>query len=209
MAVQGAKRSTLDCLSPLELQGMLTSEGLVMTESAAPPYPLRRLRWRLTFSYTMVTVAALLVVEVALLIVLFLFLNSDTITQEVVKTVRDGFVPQAGTFLESTPADIGGLNLWLQTTVDSSVATTSGGRRLTEGLSINFDQDYQIVVVDREGKLIAQSVEGYHQAALGEPYNDTGPLPGLISQALTSTATGDCQFDSSAVRGCSDSPPGF
>ena len=167
-----------------------------MKRSAVLPHPFRRLRWRLTLSYTLVTVAALVVVELALLGLLLILLNTEFLGEEFVKTIRDGYVPQASNFLESEPPDIDGLDIWLQAQVNDSVATNEGGRRITQGLSINFDQDYQIIVVDEGGNLLAQAVEGYTASALGAPFEAKAvpQLAPLLSNALAGSDSGDLLY---------------
>ncbi len=162
-------------------------------KSAALSHPFRRLRWRLTLSYTLVTVAALVVVELALLSLLLILINSELLNEEFVKTIRDGYVPQASSFLESEPPDVDGLDVWLQAQVNDSVATNAGGRRITQGLSINFDQDYQIIVVDTDGKLLAQAVEGFSPSALGAPFEARAipQLAPLLSSALAGEDSDD------------------
>jgi NarL family two-component system sensor histidine kinase LiaS len=167
-----------------------------MKRSAVLPHPFRHLRWRLTLSYTLVTVAALVVVELALLSLLLILINSELLNEEFVKTIRDGYVPQASSFLESEPPDIDGLDIWLQAQVNDSVATNEGGRRITQGLSINFDQDYQIVVVDEVGNLLAQAVEGYSPSTLGAPFETSAfpQLAPLLSSALAGSDSSDLLY---------------
>jgi len=167
-----------------------------MKRSVVLPHPFRRLRWRLTLSYTLVTVAALVVVELALLGLLLILINSELLSEEFVKTIRDGYVPQASAFLESEPPDIDGLDIWLQAQINDSVATNEGGRRITQGLSINFDQNYQIIVVDEDGNLLAQAVDGYNPAVLGAPFeaSTTPQLAPLLSTALAGGASGDLLY---------------
>ena len=167
-----------------------------MKKSAVLPHPFRRLRWRLTFSYTLVTVAALVVVELALLGLLLILLNSEFLSEEFIKTIRDGYVPQAKKYLENEPPDIDGLDTWLQAQVNDSVATNEGGRRITQGFSINFDQDFQIIVVDEGGKLLAQAVEGYNPSALGAPFEARAvpQLAPLLSTALAGGDSGDLLY---------------
>ena len=180
-----------------------------MKKSAVLPHPFRRLRWRLTFSYTLVTVAALVVVELALLSLLLILLNSEFLSEEFVKTIRDGYVPQASKYLESEPPDIDGLDTWLQAQVNDSVATNEGGRRITQGFSINFDQDFQIIVVDEDGNLLADylwhwtgpdsgSASGVTlsvQLAVGDYYNvsltvtDSGGATNTASATVSVRAT--------------------
>jgi NarL family two-component system sensor histidine kinase LiaS len=157
-----------------------------MKKPSVLPGPFRRFQWRLTLSYTLVTVAALVVVELALFALLLVLLNTDFLTQEIVSTVEDGFVPQASNYLDSTPPDLEGLNTWLQSAADDSIAADSQGRRFTRGLSIQIDQDFQLYVVDPGGQLLAQAQRGHSPASLAESFDVTAVphLEPLLTAAL-------------------------
>ena len=150
--------------------------------------PLSRLQWRLTLSYTLVTVGALVVVELVLILLLIIGLNSGFLTREIVAAVEEDIAPQARLFLESTPPDLDGLNGWLRTIADDSVSSQSQGRRLTRGLSIEFDQDYRLFVFGAGGRLLAQAVEGHSPAKLGEQF-DAASIP-MLSPILTDALSG-------------------
>jgi NarL family two-component system sensor histidine kinase LiaS len=157
-----------------------------MKKPGSLPSPFRRLQWRLTLSYTLVTVAALVVVELALFALLLILLNADFFTQEIVATVQNSFVPQASTYLEATPPDLEGLNSWLQSTADDSITTDSQGRRFTRGLSIQIDQDFQLIVVGAGGRLLAQAQRGHSPASSGALFDATSVphLESLLTAAL-------------------------
>ncbi len=72
----------------------------------------KRLQWRLTLSYTLVSAGALLVVELLLFAVLFAFLGSNLLTNVMVQAVQNQLVPQAREFLIQSPPDIEGLQEW-------------------------------------------------------------------------------------------------
>lgn len=152
------------------------------------PGRFRRLQWRLTLSYTLVTVAALVVVELALVALLVIVLNSDFLTEEIVAVVEDSIVPRASKYLASSPPDIDGLNAWLQTVIDDSVAKDGEGRRITRG-HIQFERDYQLYVVDADGLLLAQALEGHSPSPTGEPFEAT-VIPNL-DPLLTAVLKGD------------------
>jgi NarL family two-component system sensor histidine kinase LiaS len=150
-----------------------------MAKSRLSLNPFRRLQWRLTLSYTLVTVGALLVVELVLLGLILIFLRSDFLAQEIVGTIEDTLPLRASLYLENSPRDIDGLNQWLQYVVDDSVAESQHGRRLSRGLSIEFDVNYQILVVDEEGLLIAQvSDNPQPDSPVGSSF-DISSIPGL------------------------------
>ena len=74
---------------------------------------LRRLQWKLTFSYMAVTVGATLVVELLLLLALLLFINSGFFVRIVLQGVESDVVPQVRPFLVETPPDMAGLQAYL------------------------------------------------------------------------------------------------
>jgi hypothetical protein len=71
----------------------------------ANPFSLRRLRWKLTFSYTLVTVVALLVLELILVSALVVFVRSDLLPLLLAQSVRDEFVPRLERPLSQDPPD--------------------------------------------------------------------------------------------------------
>lgn len=138
--------------------------------------PFQRLQWKLTFSYTLVTVAALLVVELSILLILLALLNSNFLLNAVIEGFEDAIVPQVATYLEQTPPDIAGLNDWL-TTWFNNEPRGSGQRTVTSGLTINFEPGQQVFVLGPDGRLLAKTPPD-DPAELGQPL-DTGTLPQL------------------------------
>ena len=69
----------------------------------------RQLRWKLTLSYTGVTVGALLTVELILLasaaIVLAVLLNSGVLQAELINAVSNSYMPPLQFLLSQTPPD--------------------------------------------------------------------------------------------------------
>lgn len=165
-----------------------------MKKPGGLPGPFRRLQWRLTLSYTLVTVSALVVVELVLFVLLLALLNTDFLAQEIVAAVKDGFVPQASIYLQRSPPDIEGLNIWLQSAASDSITSDGQGRRFTQGLSIQFDQNYQFYVVDPDGQLLAQALEGHQPALLGESF-DASAVPHL-EPLLTAALSGQSAVES-------------
>ena len=153
--------------------------------------PFGRLKWRLTLSYTLVTEAALIVFELALILLLIIGLNSGFLTREIVGVVEEGIVPEARQFLDSASPDLDGLNSWLGTVVNDSVSSDRQGRRLTRGFSIEFYEDYRLFVVGADGRLLAQAVEGHDSASVGAPFDATTipMLAPLLSEVLSGQVT--------------------
>ena len=75
----------------------------------ANPFSLRRLRWKLTFSYTLVAVVTLLAVELFIASGVTAFLSSDMLPRSIVTIARDNFAPRLETHLNEDPPDIDGL----------------------------------------------------------------------------------------------------
>src|SRR3712207_4098598 len=57
-------------------------------------FSLRRLRWKLTLSYTLVTVVAFLALELLLASALVAFVRSDLLPTLLVQQLRDEFAPR-------------------------------------------------------------------------------------------------------------------
>src|SRR3954451_12662080 len=68
-------------------------------------FSLRRLRWKLTLSYTLVTVVALLMAELLLVAALIAFLSSPVLPGFVVQYLKDSVVPRVEPALSETPPD--------------------------------------------------------------------------------------------------------
>lgn len=79
--------------------------------------PLRQLRWKLTISYTAVTVGALLVAEIVLFLGLASYVTdrSSLTPNELVDVLNSSYVPLARRFLSKSPPDVIGLQQYLET----------------------------------------------------------------------------------------------
>ncbi|MDQ4042698.1 MAG: hypothetical protein M3118_02620, partial [Actinomycetota bacterium] len=66
-------------------------------------FSLRRLRWKLTLSYTLVTVVALLMAELLLVATLVAFLSSPVLPGFVVEDLKETVVPRVEPALSETP----------------------------------------------------------------------------------------------------------
>jgi NarL family two-component system sensor histidine kinase LiaS len=77
--------------------------------------PLRQLRWKLTISYTAVTVGALLVAEIVLFLGLASYVTdrSSLTADELVDVLNSSYVPLARRFLSKSPPDVNGLQEYL------------------------------------------------------------------------------------------------
>src|SRR5215210_6770542 len=68
-------------------------------------FSLRRLRWKLTLSYTLVTVVALLMAELLFVAVLVALLSSPILPGFVVQDLKETVVPRVEPALSETPPD--------------------------------------------------------------------------------------------------------
>ena len=68
----------------------------------------RRLQWKLTFSYTLVTVGAVLIVVLALVAIVLLLFGSDLLATALSSGMRQELAPEARTYLAQSPPDLAG-----------------------------------------------------------------------------------------------------
>jgi two-component system, NarL family, sensor histidine kinase LiaS len=120
-------------------------------------FALRRLRWKLALSYTLVTVLALLVAELILVSALVAFAISPVIPSLAARYVGDEVAPRLEPALEQTPPDAGALR--------EQVGSLSGETNVEmvperDGGGLDFSlapEDGNIFVVDEDRRLLASS----------------------------------------------------
>ncbi len=147
-------------------------------------FSLRRLRWKLTLSYTLVTVVALLMAELLLVAALIALLSSPILPGFVVQELKETVVPRVEPTLSETPPDAEALREELRQTFDEGGAgQDAGSLDLTLGPG-----DGYLFVVDDERRLLAsdREPEGFSE---GEPL-DPETFPGL-DPVLTSALGGE------------------
>lgn len=85
----------------------------------------RSLRWRLTLSYTLVTISALLVVELIVMIFLMSYFvnNLDLTPENLISSLRAEWTPKVHQFFSEEPPDVDGLRKYLED-VQGSVMST-------------------------------------------------------------------------------------
>lgn len=131
---------------------------------------LRHLRWKLTLSYTGVTVAALLVVELIFLaasIVLFTW-RLDVLAGPMIDAIREDYAPSLRRHLEQSPPDQEGITDWLRRFETESTTVPVLGV-----FPIIFDtNELDVLVLGTDGELLG--VTG-HDNAHSIP-GLTGPL---------------------------------
>lgn len=135
-----------------------------------------RLQWQLTFSYTWVTVAALLVVELLLLSGLLALVRSNFLLNQMGEALYDLVALEAQTYLQQEPPDMAGLQAWVNRTFDSrslptrqtAVSDSDNGFVISRSLdsspaspnstwSFRFDDTQTVYVLDAQGRLLAEN----------------------------------------------------
>jgi NarL family two-component system sensor histidine kinase LiaS len=118
---------------------------------------LRRLRWKLALSYTLVTVLALLVAELILVAALIAFAISPVLPSLAARYVGDEVAPRLEAGLEQSPPDVGALrkevgSLTGETNVRMVPAREGGG------LDVSLaPEDGHVFVLDKDRRLLAAS----------------------------------------------------
>lgn len=151
-------------------------------------FSLRRLRWKLALSYTLVTVLALLVAEMILVSALIAFLISPVIPSLAARYVGDEVAPRLESGLDQSPPDVESLReeiepLTRDTNVRMADEENEGGMDFTLG-----PDDGYLLVVDDERRLLLSS-----RQVSGSPEGerlDPGRFPGL-SPLLTAALGGE------------------
>jgi two-component system, NarL family, sensor histidine kinase LiaS len=147
-------------------------------------FSLRRLRWKLTLSYTLVTVVALLMAELLLVAALIALLSSPVLPGFVVQEMKETVVPRVEPALSETPPDAEALREELRQTLgEGDAGQDAGSLDLTLGPG-----DGYLFVVDDERRLVAadREPEGFSE---GEPL-DPETFPGL-DPVLTAALGGE------------------
>ena len=76
----------------------------------------RGLRWKLTLSYTVVTVATLLVVEILIIAGIgIIILRTNLLPRLLIYAAETFIAPQVASYLDSPQPDIDSLTKWLET----------------------------------------------------------------------------------------------
>ena len=134
----------------------------------------RQLRWKLTLSYTGVTVGALLTVELILLVSTAIFvavlLNSGVLQTELVNAVSEDYMLPLQSLLSQTP-DQDEINNWL-----GRVGAATGST-----IPLTFNASDQMFIVGPDGVLIgSRPPDLFGNGSIGRPIN-MHALPGLAA----------------------------
>lgn len=141
-------------------------------------FSLRRLRWKMTLSYTLVVVVTLLALELLLVGALILFLNSELPPRLVAQQLRDEVVPGLEKPLNQTPPNIEGLREELTSFGQRSDVRGSGEVSRGDPTDFNISPDEgSLFVVDDERRLLVSAPE-LQEFPEGERF-DAGRIPDL------------------------------
>jgi NarL family two-component system sensor histidine kinase LiaS len=135
----------------------------------------QQLRWKLTLSYTRVTVGALLTLELILLvstaIVVAFLLNSGIIQTELINALSDGYTSPLQFLLSQTPPDQDEITEWLDR-MGAAVGPT---------IPLTFNANDQLFVFGNDGVLLGSSPPDFFgNGMIGRPINMQA-LPGLAA----------------------------
>ena len=177
-----------NCSAPLD--GCVTAGlGLNLQDYERPfvktgIFSLRRLRWKLTLTYTLVVVVTLLVIELFAAGLATAFLSSDLLPSLIVQQSKDSVASQLEPHLEGESPDVEGLRQEVNTLFDpeGSNAQESEGENAND---VILGGEGAIFVVDAERKLLVASPRG-EGFVEGETF-DAGrfdELPQILNAAL-------------------------
>ena len=153
-------------------------------------FSLRRLRWKLTLSYTLVTVVALLMAELLLVAALIAFLSSPVLPGFIVQDLKDTVVPRLEPALSETPPDTEALREEMRRLVSEADA---GQGAVSLNLALG-PADGNFFVIDDEGRLLVSdhTPEGYSEGEYFDPGDPGDPGSGSFPNlgAILSAALG-------------------
>jgi NarL family two-component system sensor histidine kinase LiaS len=141
------------------------------------------LRWRLTLTYTGVTIGALLTVELILLglagIGIVLLINSGFLPAQLIQAANADYAPALRFYLAQTPPDQEGIAIWLER-VGAAYSVT---------LPLSFEATDEMLVVGSDGKLLGvRPADLLGSELIGQPL-DGRLIPGM-AQPLQAALSG-------------------
>jgi NarL family two-component system sensor histidine kinase LiaS len=136
------------------------------------PNRFRQLRWKLTLSYTGVTVATLLVVELVLYGMwiggLTFLINSGILPAQLIESAVADYAWELQPYLTASPPDYSGVANWLDRI-----------RPRPGSIGFNIDETDGLLVVGHDGLLLATSPSDFvASGTIGQPL-DPQSIPGL------------------------------
>src|SRR5919112_149637 len=151
-------------------------------------FSLRRLRWKLTLSYTLVTVVALLMAELLLFAAFIALLSSPVLPGFIVQELKETVVPRVEPALSEAPPDTEVLR---EGVLQETWLSFDGGN-VEQGAGKSYPAlgpgDGYLFVVDDEQRLLA-SDRGLESSIEGKRL-DSGQFPGL-DPVLTAALEGE------------------
>ncbi len=142
-------------------------------------FSLRRLRWKLTFSYTLVTVVALLALELLLVAALIGFLNSPLLPRLIAQQIRDEGAPRLEEPLNQTPPDVEVLREELNWLAEGSdVRGADQAPRQEDGIGVRVSPDEGTLFVLDDQRRLLVSVPELEDFPEGERF-EAARIPGL------------------------------
>lgn len=157
----------------------------------------RGLRWKLTLSYTAVTVGALITVEIILLvaasILLFALVNSGALPARLIEAASISYTPILRAYLAQTPPDVEGLAASLEQLGTMPVS-----------VPLSFDANDRLFVVAPDGQLLAaRPTDLFGAGQIGRPVN-TQVIPGLAEPLEAALAGEDDPYKLFTLRSPGD-----
>jgi NarL family two-component system sensor histidine kinase LiaS len=155
-----------------------------MANKDFPSKRKRGLRWKFTMSYTVVTVGALLFVEMILIIsasaLIFVLVNNGTLPARLIESASVGFAPILRVYLSQSPPDREGLAALLE-----EWETT------TASIPFTFDATDRLFIVGPEGQLLAaQPADIFGAGQIGRTL-DTQVISGMAEPLQAALAGED------------------
>lgn len=138
---------------------------MILAKQTAPPRAtmytmktmskiIKKLRWRLTFSYTLVTLGALLLAEIALIGALLISVQyvrrSNVLPVSMVRYLQTQADESIADYLTAQPVDQANLQRW----VDNFIGTSALGGQLFEG---SPTLPWQVLVLDEQQMVLAST----------------------------------------------------
>ena len=148
-------------------------------------FSLRRLRWKLTFSYTLVTVVALLALELLVVSAVVALLNSSLPPTLAAQYIRDDLAPRLEERLQETPPDVEGLRDELADFTGEEEFREDGSRSDEPTVLDAGPGGGSLFVIDEERRLLvsAPELQDFPEGESFEAGRVTGLDP-LVDDAL-------------------------
>ncbi len=151
-------------------------------------FSLRRLRWKLAFSYTLVAVVTLFAVEVFVASGLTAFLSSDLLPRAMVTITRDNFAPRIEPYMDGRNPDTRGLREELSFLSEEApdVPGRAQGPRGEAPVGVDVGVDAGAVFVVDENRRLLFADPGIPAFEEGERFDAgrVGGLPRVVDAAL-------------------------